>query len=496
MGSLSPLVLLLAVLLLVGSCQALLAAGIWRTNLTLSASPLAERPAVSPTHCVVMCGAWPSQCSAVTFVAGAEPSCRLHELAVCDDPDGLSLVPLDGARYYDLYQEHWELRREGGADCQTAGRCDWRCYCSLEACPVAGVYPSTVYTCELTECNLNAGYWQASSALALPLWAEEVATDGQLPIKKTFVVNDRLVFRFEVKVSQVAEVAVTIRGTLGEYATVTAGANGNMGLRVEGFLLIPQTVTIPGILSTTEFRRVSLVFRPGGGYDITGEDETLSLYHVPLFPATSLASVEFTSPPGVSAFWRMEAGLADSFLLTPSATEPGAPLTVDSAGAFLRIAPVTEYEITFEAAAIAKVWVEFRQEYLFQDDKVLRFTIHDYDRTDFKPFRPLGVTVGVSSGGEFTQDVFRKVDLLVVIPNDYTEVTLRWSGSSVHITSYGLDTTLDASVALPEVSYIGVGCDDTQGARIRMSSAADPGWSTNPWREEGNRGYSTGNNLP
>ncbi|KAF0313296.1 hypothetical protein FJT64_016176 [Amphibalanus amphitrite] len=479
---------------LVSGGSALLAAGRWRTNLTLSAAPLAERPSPSPTHCVALCAGWPSPCAAVTLVSG---SCRLHEQGVCDDPDTLSLVPLAGARYYDLYNHTWELLKEGGADCETLGLCGWRCYCSVD-CPQAGMYPNTTYTCNRTECTLNAGYWQASATLALPLWAEEIATDGQLAIKKTFSVGDRLVFRFEFKVSQIAEITAAITGTAGESLIVTAGVQSNNGIEVYASLpgfTANSLVLLPSILSTSEYRRIALVFQSSGGFDITGEDETISLHHVPFFQATSLASLKFTSPPGVSAFWRMEAGLADRFLLASAGADPLAPMILGREGAFIRIPTATEYEFTFNAMANGKLWVEFRQEYQFQDSKVIRFTIHDFDRTVTKPKRPYVVSVGVSAGGAFTQDAVGPLSALVVVTSSYTPVSLRWSGNSVHIIGYGIDTTLLASVSLPEVNYVGVGCDDLSGAIVRVTGG-EPGWSTQGWREEGGRGYSTGNNLP
>ncbi|KAF0313295.1 hypothetical protein FJT64_016175 [Amphibalanus amphitrite] len=483
------LVPLLAALVSGGS--ALLAAGRWRTNLTLSVVPLAERPSPSPTHCVALCAGWPSPCAAVTLVSG---SCRLHEQGVCDDPDILSLVPLAGARYYDLYNHTWELLKEGGADCETLGLCGWRCYCSVD-CPQAGMYPKQVYTCDGTECTLNSDYWQASATLALPLWAEEIATDGQLAIKKTFSVGDRLVFRFEVKVSQLAEIKTTIRGIAGEVAHLIVGVNNNNGVRVEldMFLLkITETVTLPSILSTSKYRRLSLVFQPGGGYDITGEDETVPLYSIPFFQATYLASVEFSSPPGVSAFWRMEAGLADQSLLSETGTDLYPTVKVGSEGIFLRIAPVTSYEFKFHVTAPDQLWVEFRQEYQFQDDKALRLSIQVPDRNVLF-FPPYGIAVGVASGSEFTQDDFQVPTVAPISALAETELTVSWTGDTVTLTSADISVSLRASVALTEIRYVGVGCDSWLGATVRMT-AGEPGWSTEGWKE-GGRGYSTGNNL-
>lgn len=458
---------------------------ILRRDVALTGAPpvFHQQSSSSTIHCSALCLRKSPLCSAITFLPGDPLTCHLHKRPLClSDTQSLEVRP--GAQYFDVSDPPAALAAAG---CETPDRCSPEC-CPI--CPPPGSIPPVIaYQCVNESCSVRSDFYRHRNYIYLPKW-QEIATDGRLAVRKhRSPETDTL--RLKVRVSKIAPVTLkmlkysSILGieTMSGIDALNIGTDGNTGIRLEQET--SSHVVLSGtdpILSTTEWFHIAIIWT-SNRCSIYGEDETTELYQFTHSSAVVYKNLLFSSPLGVTSRWRMEQGMLDEVLMNRDGVDGDPQHTLFSEGAFLRVNAGSSYNFSFLAAAWGDLWIEFRETYMWQTDKVLRIMIS-----------PRSVTVSVSSASGGYSELSRK-PLAGLHFSLLRKIIVSLIGTAVRVAipAAGEEAELQIQRSLVKINYVGVGCDKPGGAWVKFGGG-EPGWSTLGWKENGH-GYSTGSNL-
>lgn len=451
----------------------------------VGAPPIQQMSVTSAIQCSALCLRKASHCSAITLLPGHPPTCQLHGQQLCENAT-LSLEALTGARYFDVYDSPADLTAEGGPECENRDRFS-PTYCS--GCPPSDfIPPAAAYQCVQENCLVRDDYFLHESYIYLPKW-QEFATDGKLAIRKHRRITSQTL-RLEVRVSKIAHVTLQLRGIsyhsnikiIVRMDTLTLGTEGNTGIKYSGHTVLSGAESV---LSTTEWFRITFICasRICGIY---GEDENTQLYQIPDLETLDVNELIFSSPLGVVSRWRAEQDVVDDVLTSSKGADGYPQHFLLTEGAFLRLNATNSYEFAFRVTGYCPIWIEFREIYMWQPNKVVRVIVYssasgsvaayisnsmgNYTVVDEKPFSGL--------------DSAQLREIVVSLTGTTVRVSMPVASAQAEVNSLK---------SLAEINYIGIGCDDYVGALFNFSGG-DPGWSTLGWKEDGS-GYSTGSNL-